>query len=92
MKKMTCKTCVDLTDLIKLGAVSKCGECGTIFKKPVTKSEIITIDTYTPPSKIAPNRKPITRKHWDAMYNKYNEDWGIVPTIKWLEKKFYVIN
>ena len=36
-------------------------------------------------------KKKITKRHYDSIYNKYAEEWGIDKTIKWLEKNFEIV-
>ena len=96
---MTCEGCTGMTSLIERGMACNvtCYTCGKSLKH-------IKVDTtFTPavplfhrPKRVASEskppepKKPITRRHWDAMYNKYAGNWGIDQTIKWLNKKFYV--
>ena len=37
------------------------------------------------------NKKKITKRHYDSIYKKYADDWGIDKTIKWLEERFEVV-
>lgn len=63
-----------------------------IWQKEGSSTKLPRKPGYTPPPPMpkAPKKK-ITQKHWDSIYNKYKDEWGMDKTLQWLDSKFEVI-